>query len=116
MQLHVVVVDDDGDVTGIQGNILEKHISLSKAVDAVSAVNSPQKVYYQDYLADFSANLFAGWQSILAQQILITQYCTLEQLDLLLSLVLSLSPLLKSQLQMDSGDKAQDVFFVQLVT
>ena len=58
--LHIVVVDDEGSISGIQGNILEKHISLSKAVDSVSAVNSPQKVWYQDYLADFSENLFAA--------------------------------------------------------
>ena len=58
--IHVVVVDDEGTISGIQGNILEKHISLSKASDAISNVNSPQKVYYQDYLADFSANLFAA--------------------------------------------------------
>ena len=58
--IHVVVVDDKGSVTGIQGNILEKHISLSKASDTISAVNSPLKVYYKDYVADFSANVFAG--------------------------------------------------------
>jgi len=58
--IHVVVVDDKGSVTGIQGNILEKHISLSKALDTVSAVNAPQKVYYKDYIADFSANVYAG--------------------------------------------------------
>jgi hypothetical protein len=58
--MHIVVVDDEGTISGIQGNILEKHISLSKAIDAVSNVNAPQKVYYQDYLADFSANLFAA--------------------------------------------------------
>ena len=58
--IHVVVVDDLGTITGIQGNILEKHIGLSKALDAVSAVNSPQKTWYKNYLADFSANIFAG--------------------------------------------------------
>ena len=31
--IHVVVVDDNGSVTGIQGNILEKHTFLSKAKD-----------------------------------------------------------------------------------
>ena len=41
--IHVAVVDDFGVVTGIKGNVLEKHLSLSKAVDAVSSVNSPQK-------------------------------------------------------------------------
>ena len=58
--LHVVVVDDTGSVTGIQGNILEKHISLSKALDAVSNVNSPQKTWYKNYLAQFSTNVYAG--------------------------------------------------------
>ena len=58
--IHVVVVDDKGSVTGIQGNILEKHISLSKATDTISAVNAPQKIYYKDYIADFSSNVYAG--------------------------------------------------------
>ena len=58
--IHVVVVDDLGTITGIQGNIIEKHVGLSKAVDAVSAVNSPQKIWYKNYIADFSANIFAG--------------------------------------------------------
>ena len=59
-QLHIVVVDDTGDVTGIKGNILEKHVDLSKASDAVSNVNAPQKIYYKDYLRDLSANIYAG--------------------------------------------------------
>ena len=58
--LHVVVVDDLGTITGIQGNLLEKHVSLSKAFDAISAVNSPQKIWYEQYLADFSAQIYAG--------------------------------------------------------
>ena len=58
--MHVAVVDDLGLVTGIQGNILEKHIGISKAKDAVSSVNSPQKIYYKQYLADFSENIYAG--------------------------------------------------------
>jgi hypothetical protein len=59
-QLHIVVVDDTGDVTGIKGNILEKHVDLSKASDAVSNVNAPQKTYFKDYLRDLSANIYAG--------------------------------------------------------
>ena len=59
-QLHIAVVDDTGDVTGIKGNILEKHVDLSKASDAVSNVNAPQKIYYKDYLRDLSANIYAG--------------------------------------------------------
>jgi hypothetical protein len=60
-EIHVAVVDDTGDVTGVQGNIIEKHIGLSKAKDAISAVNSPQRIYYKDYIADFSANIYAGY-------------------------------------------------------
>ena len=59
--IHVVVVDDAGTVTGIKGNILEKHVNLSKAGDAISNVNAPQRIYYKDYLADFSANIYAGY-------------------------------------------------------
>ena len=58
--IHVVVVDDLGDVTGIQGQILEKHTNLSKALDAVSDVNSPQKIWYEQFLADYSDNVYAG--------------------------------------------------------
>ena len=59
--IHVVVVDDQGIVTGIKGNILEKHVNLSKAGDAISNVNAPQRIFYKDYLADFSANIYAGY-------------------------------------------------------
>ena len=58
--LHVAIVDDMGTITGIQGNILEKHVSLSKALDAISAVNSPQKIWYEQYLADYSDEVYAG--------------------------------------------------------
>ena len=59
--LHVAIVDDYGTVTGIKGQILEKHVSLSKALDAISAVNSPQKIWYKQFLADFSPNVYAGY-------------------------------------------------------
>ena len=58
--LHVVVVDDTGSITGIRGNILEKHVSISKAFDAISNVNAPQRIWYEQYLADFSPNVYAG--------------------------------------------------------
>ena len=58
--LHVVVVDDKGTITGNTGTLLETHLGLSKALDAVSAVNSPQKIWYEDYLADFSSQIYAG--------------------------------------------------------
>ena len=58
--LHIVVVDDTGTITGNIGTLLETHLGLSKAVDAVSSVNSPQKIWYEDYLADFSSQIYAG--------------------------------------------------------
>ena len=59
-EIHIVVVDDTGSVTGIQGNLLEKFIGLSKATDAISAVNSPQKIWWKNYLAVFSKYLYVG--------------------------------------------------------
>jgi hypothetical protein len=58
--IHIAVIDDDGSVTGIQGNILEKHLNLSKATDSVSGVNSPQKTWYRNYLANFSEYVYSG--------------------------------------------------------
>jgi len=43
-----------------QNHILEKHIGLSKAADSVSQVNSPQKIWYKNYLAGFSSYVYAG--------------------------------------------------------
>jgi len=59
-ELHIAVFDDLGTVTGIKGNLLEKHIGLSKASDAVSAINSPGKIFWKNYVAQFSANLYVG--------------------------------------------------------
>ena len=58
--LHVVVVDDEGTVSGVRGNILEKHLNLSKALDATATDNAPTKVWYKNYVNDFSANIHAG--------------------------------------------------------
>jgi len=58
--MHVVVVDDTGDVTGIQGNLLEKFLNLSKAIDAISAVNPPQRIWYKEFLAQYSRYIYAG--------------------------------------------------------
>ena len=59
--LHVVVVDDIGSVTGVQGSILEKHLSLSKALDATADGNSPTRTYYKDYLQYNSEYIYAGY-------------------------------------------------------
>jgi len=58
--LNIVVIDDTGSLTGVQGNILEKHISVSKATDSVSGVNSPQKTWYRNYLSNFSNYVYSG--------------------------------------------------------
>jgi hypothetical protein len=58
--LHIAIVDDSGSITGIKGNILEKHVNLSKAFDAVSEVNSPQKIYYKNFLSNYSSYIYAG--------------------------------------------------------
>jgi hypothetical protein len=59
-EIHIVIIDDTGSVTGIQGNLLEKHIGLSKAVDSISAVNSPQKNWWKNYIALFSDYIYIG--------------------------------------------------------
>jgi hypothetical protein len=65
--MHIAVVDDTGSITGVQGNILEKHLSVSKASDSVSSVNSPQKNWYKNYIADFSQYVYAGYNPSLAK-------------------------------------------------
>lgn len=58
--IHVVVIDDLGKVTGIQGSILEKFTDLSKASDSVSKVNSPEKNWWKAAIAQKSSYIFAG--------------------------------------------------------
>jgi hypothetical protein len=57
-EVHVVVIDDDGDVTGNAGTILEKHVGLSKAKDAEYSVGSTS--YWRKYAAEGSQYIFAG--------------------------------------------------------
>ena len=58
--LHIAVVDDRGTITGNSGTIIEKFVGLSKAFDSISSVNSPQKIWYKQFLADFSSQVYAG--------------------------------------------------------
>jgi len=57
-EVHVVVVDEDGDITGNAGTILEKHVGLSKASDAEYSVGST--AYWRKYLEVNSKYIFAG--------------------------------------------------------
>jgi hypothetical protein len=59
-EVHVVVIDGDGKVTGNAGTILEKHLSLSKAKDAEYSAGSQS--YWRKYLAENSAFIFGGSQ------------------------------------------------------
>lgn len=58
--INIAIFDDTGSITGIRGNLLEKHIGLSKALDAVSTVNSPQKIFWKNYLAEYSNYVYNG--------------------------------------------------------
>jgi len=57
-ELHVVVVDDTGAVTGSAGNILEKYTNVSKALDA--KISPSQAIYYKDIIANNSQYIFPG--------------------------------------------------------
>lgn len=57
---HVVVIDDRGIVTGVNGNILETNYFLSKAKDSEEDGNAPVKNYYKNFLANNSQYIFAG--------------------------------------------------------
>ena len=59
-EVHVVVIDDKGSITGNAGTILEKHLSLSKAKDAEFSAGSPS--YWRKYLEVNSEYIFAGSQ------------------------------------------------------
>ena len=57
-EMHVVVVDDTGAVTGSAGNIVEKYTFLTKSLDGVTSPT--EAVYYKDLLAAQSEYVYAG--------------------------------------------------------
>ena len=57
-EMHIVVVDDDGKTSGTAGSILEKHVGLSKALNATTSANFG--IYYKDYVKDGSAYVYVG--------------------------------------------------------
>ena len=61
--IHVVVIDDQGTLTGSQGNIIEKFLSLSKAKDATADGDNPTRTYYKDYVALNSNYIYAGYNT-----------------------------------------------------
>ena len=59
-EVHVVVIDDKGTITGNAGTILEKHLNLSKAKDAEYSVGST--AYWRKFLATNSKYVYGGSQ------------------------------------------------------
>ena len=57
-EVHVVVIDGDGKITGNSGTILEKHLNLSKAKDAEFSVGSSS--FWKNYIKSSSEYVFAG--------------------------------------------------------
>jgi hypothetical protein len=57
-EIHVVVIDDTGSVSGNAGTVLEKHLALSKAKDAEYSVGST--AYWRKYIANNSQHVFGG--------------------------------------------------------
>jgi hypothetical protein len=57
-EMHVVVIDSTGQITGNAGTILEKHLNLSKGSDAEFSLGSPS--YWRKYLSTASNYVFGG--------------------------------------------------------
>ena len=64
-EVHVVVIDDKGTVTGNAGTILEKHLNLSKAKDGEYSAGSPS--YWRKYLKNNSNYIYGGGAPNLTQ-------------------------------------------------
>jgi hypothetical protein len=61
-ELHIVVIDDSGEVTGIPGNILEKYTNVSKAYDA--KISPSEANYYKNIISENSQYIFPGFAPI----------------------------------------------------
>ena len=59
-EMHIVVIDDTGTISGNSGTILEKWQNISKAKDAEFSVGSPS--YWRKYLFNTSEFIFGGSQ------------------------------------------------------
>jgi hypothetical protein len=57
-EIHVVVVDDTGSVTGTAGNIVEKFTFLSKSSDGT--ISPTEAVYYKSSIANLSEYVYQG--------------------------------------------------------
>jgi hypothetical protein len=57
-EIHILVIDADGSISGNEGTILEKHLNVSKAKDGLYSVGSPS--YWRSYLYNNSSYVFGG--------------------------------------------------------
>ena len=74
-EVHVVVIDDKGEVTGNAGTVLEKHLGLSKAKDAEFSAGSPS--YWRKYLYNNSNQIFGMGGPLLLLQVLLQLHLNL---------------------------------------
>ena len=61
-EVHVVVIDGDGAITGNSGTILEKNLSLSKAKDAEFSLGSPS--HWRKFTQINSQYIFGGGEPV----------------------------------------------------
>jgi hypothetical protein len=57
-EIHIVVVDEDGLISGTQNTVLEVYSNLSKASDAKTPQGDTN--YYPEYCT-INHNMFTGW-------------------------------------------------------
>ena len=57
-EVHIVVVDESGSITGTSGNIVEKYTNLSKATDG--RISPSENIYFKTYLSNVSSYVFSG--------------------------------------------------------
>ena len=60
-EVHVVVVDESGSISGIAGNVLEKFTYLSKASDG--KISPAESTYYKDAIARKSEYIYVGYST-----------------------------------------------------
>ncbi len=63
-ELHIVVQDEDGAISGVRGSILESYSNLSRATDAKS--ESGESIYYYDVLHNQSRWVLNGGKKVRA--------------------------------------------------
>jgi len=63
-ELHIVIVDEDGDVSGVRGAVLEVYPNLSRAIDAKN--ESGETIYYQDVINTQSRYAYVGGTNVRA--------------------------------------------------